>query len=51
MVIECRDNTIKVGVNGDLVYEGFNLTAKKGRIALQAEGAEVEFRKIELFHL
>lgn len=51
MVIECRGNTIKVWVNGDLVNEGFNLTAEKGRIALQAEGAEVEFRKVELTHL
>src|SRR5690606_12941880 len=51
MVIECRGNTIKVWVNGDLVNEGFNLTAERGRIALQAEGAEVEFRKIELTHL
>ena len=51
MVIECRGDTIKVWVNGDLVNEGFNLTAKKGHIALQAEGAEVEFRKVELTHL
>ena len=51
MVIECRGETIKVWVNGDLVNEGFNSTAKKGHIALQAEGAEVEFRKIELTHL
>ena len=51
MVIECRDDTIKVWVNGDLVNEGFNLTANKGQIAIQAEGAEVEFKKIELTHL
>lgn len=48
MVIESRADTIKVWVNGDLVNEGFNSTAKKGHIALQAEGAEVEFRKVEL---
>ena len=48
MVIECRGDTIKVWVNGDLVNEGFNLTANRGHIALQAEGAEVEFRKVEL---
>lgn len=51
MVIECRGNTIKVWVNGDLVNEGFNLTANKGQIGLQAEGAEVEFKKIEITHL
>lgn len=48
MVIEARDRTVKVRVNGDLVNEGFNSTADRGKIALQAEGAEVEFRKIEI---
>jgi hypothetical protein len=48
MVIECRDNTIKVWVNDDFVNEGYDCTASKGQIALQAEGAEVEFRKIQL---
>ncbi|MBA6152796.1 3-keto-disaccharide hydrolase [Gelidibacter maritimus] len=48
MVIECRDDKIKVWVNGDLVNEGFNSTAHKGQIALQAEGAEVEFKKLEI---
>lgn len=48
MVIECKDREIKVWVNNDLVNDGFNCTAQKGHIALQAEGSEVEFRKIEL---
>ena len=48
MTIECVDNSIKVWVNGDLVNYGFNATASKGNIAIQAEGSEVEFRKIEL---
>jgi hypothetical protein len=48
MIIECRDREIKVWVNGDLVNYGFSCTADKGQIALQAEGSEVEFRKIEL---
>lgn len=48
MVIECRDREIKVWVNGDLVNHGFNSTASSGKIALQAEGTEVEFRKVEL---
>jgi hypothetical protein len=48
MVIECAARTIKVWVNGDLVNSGFNCTAEKGAISLQAEGSEVEFRKIEL---
>jgi len=48
MVIECLDDQVKVWVNGDLVNHGTDCTASKGQIALQAEGAEVEFRKLEL---
>ncbi|NNC87165.1 MAG: DUF1080 domain-containing protein [Akkermansiaceae bacterium] len=48
MVIECRGKEVKVHVNGDLVNHGTNCTVDKGQIALQAEGAEVEFRKLEL---
>ncbi len=48
MVIECFANTVKVWVNGVLVNEGTNCTADKGQIALQAEGSEVEFKKLEL---
>jgi hypothetical protein len=48
MVIEARDRTIKVWVNGDLVNDGSNATADRGKIAIQAEGSEVEFRKIEI---
>jgi hypothetical protein len=31
-----------------LVNHGYNATANSGQIAIQAEGAEVEFRKILL---
>ncbi len=48
MRIECLDRKIKVWVNGDLVNEGYDCTANSGQIALQAEGAEVEFRKVLL---
>lgn len=48
MVIECAGNTIRVWVNGDLVNDGFECTVSKGQIAVQAEGAEVEFRKLLL---
>lgn len=48
MVIECAGNSIKVWVNGDMVNHGTNATASKGQIALQAEGSEVEFRKVFL---
>lgn len=48
MVIECFKDAIKVWVNGVLVNEGTNCTATKGQIAVQAEGSEVEFSKLEL---
>jgi len=46
MVIECLKDAVKVWVNGDLVNHGTKCTATKGRIALQAEGSEVEFRTL-----
>lgn len=48
MVIECLGNEVKVWVNNTVVNHGYDCTANKGQIALQAEGSEVEFRKIEL---
>ena len=48
MIIECYKREIKVWVNGDLVNYGFDCTANKGQITLQAEGSEVEFRKLVL---
>lgn len=48
MVVECLNDQVKVWVNGKLANHGTNCTAKSGRIALQAEGSEVEFRKVEL---
>ena len=48
LMIECLDDKIRVWVNGDLVNDGYQCTATKGQISLQAEGAEVEFRKLEL---
>lgn len=48
MIIECVGSSIKVWENGDLVNSGYDCTANHGKIALQAEGSEVEFRKVEL---
>lgn len=48
MVIEAVGRSIRVWVNGDLVNDGSDATTDHGRIALQAEGSEVEFRKIVL---
>jgi len=48
MFIEALGSEVKVWVNGVLVNHGFDCTAARGQIALQAEGSEVEFRKLEL---
>jgi len=48
LVIEARGRTLRVWVNGTLVNEAFGATADRGRIALQAEGSEVEFRRVEV---
>jgi hypothetical protein len=48
MKIKCEGDRITVWLNGDLVNDGFGATARSGQIALQAEGAEVEFRDILL---
>jgi hypothetical protein len=48
MTIECLADSVKVWVNGDLVNFGYGATATKGKIAIQAEGAEVAFRKLEI---
>lgn len=48
MVIECVGDEVKVWVNGDMVNHGHGCTASAGQIAIQAEGSEVEFRKLQL---
>ncbi len=48
MVVEAVGRGIRVWVNGDLVNDGSDATADHGRIALQSEGSEVEFRRIVL---
>jgi hypothetical protein len=51
MVIECSLDMVTVWVNGDLVNEGYDCTASSGQIAIQAEGAPCEFRRLELVPL
>ena len=51
MVVECKGDEIKVWVNDIFVNHGFKCTASSGQIALQSEGAEVEFRKVTLTKL
>lgn len=48
MVIDCVADTVKVNINGDSVNYGTACSVSSGQIALQAEGSEVEFRKLLL---
>lgn len=51
MEIEVKGDEVIVHVNGTLVNHGRKSTATSGAIALQSEGVEVEFRKVELTKL
>jgi hypothetical protein len=46
--ITSQDGNIRLVVNGTFVNEGKNGSLTKGRIALQSEGAPVEFKDIEI---
>jgi hypothetical protein len=46
--ITCKDGTIKLVVNDQLLNEGAHAERSKGKILLQSEGAEIHFRNIEL---
>jgi len=48
IIVECRADSVIVWVNGDLVNFGYKCSTRKGQIALQCEGAPVEFRKVDL---
>ena len=48
MVVRCVSDRITVTVNGALANEGSDTSALRGRIALQSEGAPVEFRRVQL---
>ena len=51
MVIVCRGRTVKVWVNGTLVNYGTDCTADHGQIAIQAEGAACDFRRVAIADL
>jgi hypothetical protein len=46
--ITCKGDTIKLVVNGQVVNEGTNAEATKGKILLQSEGAPIVFRNVEI---
>ena len=47
----CIDGNIKLSVNGKYVNGITNSTQKKGFICLEAEGAEIHFRNIQIIEL
>lgn len=46
--IVCKDGSIKVFINGELQNEASDSMHKIGSIALQSEGGEIWFRKVEV---
>jgi len=44
--ITCKGDTIKLVINGQMVNEGTNAELSRGKILLQSEGAEIEFRDV-----
>jgi hypothetical protein len=46
--IHCNSNNVRLMINGQLVNEGRDGELSKGKIALQAEGADIQFRNIEI---
>ncbi|MBA3312183.1 MAG: DUF1080 domain-containing protein [Planctomycetota bacterium] len=48
MEIVCRDDTIAVKVNDEIVNYAFDCSVTEGAIALQSEGAPIEYRAVIL---
>ena len=48
MTVVCKDDTLTIHVNGTLVNEAKKLSRTSGSIALQSEGAPIQFRNIIL---
>ena len=48
MHVKVRGDTVTVWVNGDLVNHGTNPSVKSGAICFQAEGANLQYRKMRI---
>ena len=46
--IKCQSGSIELAVNGRVVNDGKDCNLTRGRIALQAEGTEIEFKEIRI---
>jgi len=49
--IECREGTVSLAVNGQVVTTGYYLNPRKGYICLESEGSEIHFRNIRIKEL
>ena len=49
--VECRGDTISVTLNGTLVNRVTRVKPARGKIQLQSEGAEIFFRRVDLYPL
>lgn len=49
--ILCDGDRVKVSVNGTTTLDGTNASPSSGKIVLQSEGAEVFFRRLDLYPL
>lgn len=48
VVVEARENTYSVWVNGQHVNEATGISAVRGPIGLQSEGGEIHFRRVRI---
>ena len=46
MILQVRDDVVTVHINGELMKLGTELSARSGAACLQAEGANVQYRKV-----
>jgi hypothetical protein len=51
MEILCNGDRVKITVNGKITLEGTNASPASGKIILQTEGAEIFFRRLDLYPL
>jgi hypothetical protein len=51
MEIVCAGDSVGITVNGHKTLQGTNAIPQAGRIVLQSEGAEIFFRRLDLYPL
>jgi hypothetical protein len=51
MEILCKGETVSISVNGHPTLSGTNAIPQSGKIVMQSEGAEIFFRRLDLYPL